>query len=65
VAAEIMPPLAGRPAETIVADMRAFRTGERPATVMDRIAKGFSDAETRSIAEWLAGPGNAGGRALP
>ena len=25
--------------------MQAFRTGERPATVMDRIAKGFTDEE--------------------
>jgi sulfide dehydrogenase cytochrome subunit len=35
--------------------MRDFRTGQRPATVMDRIAKGFSDAETAAIAEWYAG----------
>jgi sulfide dehydrogenase cytochrome subunit len=33
--------------------MRAFRSGEKPATVMDRIAKGFSDEETRAIADWL------------
>jgi cytochrome c553 len=33
--------------------MQAFRTGARPATVMDRIAKGFSDEETRAIATWL------------
>ena len=36
-------PLAGRPVEEIVAAMQAFRRGERSATVMDRIAKGFSD----------------------
>jgi cytochrome subunit of sulfide dehydrogenase len=34
--------------------MDAFRSGARPATVMDRIAKGFSEAETVSIANWLA-----------
>jgi cytochrome c553 len=54
-AAVSIPPLAGQPAQKIVADMRAFRTGERPATVMDRIAKGFSDEEAEAIAEWLAG----------
>jgi len=48
------PPLSGAPAEQIAAAMRAFRTGERPATVMDRIARGFSDEEIRAIAAWVA-----------
>ena len=39
--------------------MQAFRAGERPATVMDRIAKGFTDEETRAIAAWLAAAGGA------
>jgi len=47
--------LVGRPSADVVAAMRDFRTGQRPATVMDRIAKGFSDAETAAIAEWYAG----------
>jgi len=34
--------------------MRAYRSGERPATVMDRIAKGFSDDEVKAIAKWYA-----------
>lgn len=51
-----IPSLAGRTAGEIVADMAAFRAGTRPATVMDRIAKGFSDEETRAIAHWLAAP---------
>jgi cytochrome c553 len=33
--------------------MQAFRSGQRAATVMDRIAKGVSDEETRAIAVWL------------
>jgi cytochrome c553 len=48
-----VPRIAGRPAAEIVAAMDAFRSGQKPATVMDRIAKGFSEAETRAIAEWL------------
>jgi cytochrome c553 len=34
--------------------MQAFRTGERPATVMDRIARGFTDEEARAIAAWVS-----------
>ena len=48
-----VPRLAGRNAEDIVAAMAAFRAGQKPATVMDRIAKGFTDAEIRAIADWL------------
>jgi cytochrome c553 len=49
-------PLAGRNPEEVVAAMQAFRKGERAATVMDRIAKGFSDEETRAIAAWVSAP---------
>ncbi len=35
--------------------MQQFRAGQRPATVMDRIAKGFSDDEAAAIAAWYAG----------
>ncbi len=49
-----VPKLQGRDAGETVAAMVAFRSGERPATVMDRIAKGFTDDETRLIADWLA-----------
>jgi len=34
--------------------MLAFQSGERPSTVMGRIAKGFSEDEIRAIAAWLA-----------
>jgi sulfide dehydrogenase cytochrome subunit len=49
-----VPPITGRPAAEIVAAMNEFRSGGRPATVMDRIAKGFTPAETDAIAAWLA-----------
>ena len=49
------PRLVGRAAPDIVAAMRAFRTGGRPATIMDRIARGFSDDEIGAIAAWYAG----------
>lgn len=47
-----VPPLRGRAPDEIVAAMRAFRTSERSPTVMDRIAKGFSDDEAQAIAAW-------------
>ena len=49
-----VPPLAGRDAAGIVAAMAAFRSGQKPATVMDRIAKGFTAEETQAIAAWYA-----------
>ncbi|MCV3207370.1 c-type cytochrome [Mesorhizobium sp. YC-39] len=51
-----IPSLDGHAAEDIVAQMQAFRSGERKATVMDRIARGYTEEETRAIAEWLAKP---------
>jgi sulfide dehydrogenase cytochrome subunit len=49
-----VPPLLGLAPDDIVAAMQAFRSGQRPATVMDRIAKGFTDEETRAIAAWVS-----------
>jgi cytochrome c553 len=49
-----VPRLAGYKAEAMLAAMQAFRSGQRPATVMDRIAKGYSDDEVRAIAAWFA-----------
>ncbi|MBV8132101.1 MAG: cytochrome C [Alphaproteobacteria bacterium] len=49
-----IPRILGRQPTDIVAAMQAFRSGERPSTVMGRIAKGFSDDEIRVIAIWLA-----------
>ena len=46
--------LQGRPADEIVAQMEAFRSGARPATVMNRIVKGFSPDEVRQLAAWFA-----------
>lgn len=56
------PPLTGQAVEDIADAMLAFRTGERPATVMDRIARGFSDEEIRAIAAWVAGVQKQGAR---
>jgi len=39
--------------------MEAFRTGAREATLMNRIAKGFTVDETRALAQWLATQGRS------
>jgi cytochrome c553 len=49
-----VPRLAGRSASEIVKEMQEFRAGQRPGTVMGRLAKGFSDEEVQAIAAWYA-----------
>jgi cytochrome c553 len=46
--------LVGRNAADIVTAMQEFRAGKRAASVMDRIAKGFTDDEVKAIAAWYA-----------
>ena len=47
-------PLAGLQRDYIAAQMRAFRDGKRPATVMHQLAKGYSDAEIDALAAWFS-----------
>ena len=49
-----VPRLAGLDRAAIVRAMQDFRSGTRAATVMDRIAKGVTDAEIQAIAAWYA-----------
>jgi len=53
-----VPRLIGRDPGAIVAAMQGFRTGTTPATVMNRIAKGFSDDEIKAIATWYGAQKN-------
>ena len=46
--------LAGLPREHIAGQMKAFRDGSRPATVMHQIAKGYSDQQIELIADYFA-----------
>jgi len=50
----ITAPLAGRPAKDIVATVKLFREGKKPATIMNQIAKGYTDAQIQAIAEYFA-----------
>ena len=47
-----VPRLNGRNPADIATAMQAFKSGQLPSTVMDRIAKGFSDDEVKPIAAW-------------
>jgi cytochrome c553 len=47
-------PLAGLPASHIASQMRAFRDGTRPATVMHQIAKGYNDPQIDQLAAYFA-----------
>lgn len=54
VPASPIPGLAGRPADALLRDLRAFRDGSRPATVMQQIARGYSDAQLQQLAAYFA-----------
>ena len=49
-----MKPLAGMPAETMVAMLGAFRSGALPATIMHQVVKGYTDEQVRLIAGYFA-----------
>lgn len=49
-----VPRLAGLDRGAILRALQEFRAGTRAATVMDRIARGFTDAEIQAIAGWYA-----------
>ncbi|HSH85348.1 MAG TPA: c-type cytochrome [Guyparkeria sp.] len=51
---DYMPPLAGMDKGRFVESMIAFRNGSRPATIMDRVAKAFTDEEIEAMADFFA-----------
>jgi sulfide dehydrogenase cytochrome subunit len=46
------PRLVGRDPAKIVAALQEFRSGQRAATIMDRVVKGFTPEEVEAIAAW-------------
>jgi cytochrome c553 len=50
VAGSTVPRLAGRAKDEIVDLMAQFRDGKRPSTLMQQIAKGYTDAEVGAMA---------------
>lgn len=49
-----MPSLAGLSKVAIVNSMKGFKSGERPGTVMSRLAKGYSDADFEAMGEFFS-----------
>lgn len=50
---EAMPPLAGMPIKQFTKAMLDYREGNRPAVIMDRVARGFNDEEIHAMAVWF------------
>jgi cytochrome subunit of sulfide dehydrogenase len=46
--------IAGLDRAYMVAQMKAFKTGTRPATVMHQLSKGYSDAQIEVLATYFA-----------
>ena len=49
-----VPGLAGMPAAYLVEQMKTFKAGTRPATVMHQLAKGYSEAQIEQLAAYFA-----------
>jgi cytochrome c553 len=52
---EAIPALDKLSSADFIAALKAFRTGARQGTVMNRIAKGVDDAEINAMAAYIAG----------
>ena len=48
-----IPALAGRDKAAIVQEVRDFRDGKRPSTVMRQLAKGYTDAQIEAAAAYF------------
>ncbi len=51
---QAIPALAGRPADYMNAQMKAFKEGTRPATIMHQLAKGYTDEQIKLMADYFA-----------
>lgn len=49
-----LPRLAGQSQQALEQSLRAFKTGARPATIMNQIAKGYTDEQIALLASYFA-----------
>ena len=47
-------PIDGRDAGALEATMLAYRSGERPSTLMGRLMQGFTPEQIHQVAAWIA-----------
>ena len=59
-----IPPISARDRDTLLQQLKDFKTGARPATVMHQLARGFTDMQLEQIAAYFAqaNSAEAGGR---
>jgi cytochrome c553 len=50
----VIPSLAGQDKGTLVQQFKDFRDGKRPSTVMQQLAKGYTDAQIEAVAAYFA-----------
>lgn len=48
-----IPSLAGMPRDYMVTQIKAFKDGSRPSTVMQQLSKGFTDQQIESVATYF------------
>lgn len=53
-AGDALPRLAGLPKDALLTSLKAFKSGERPATVMTQLTKGYTDEQLDRIAEFFS-----------
>jgi cytochrome subunit of sulfide dehydrogenase len=49
-----VPKIAGYSRDLFIAQWKAFREKQRPATIMDRVATGYTDAEVALLADYFS-----------
>lgn len=48
------PPIAGYGRDALVASFEAYAKDERPGTIMNRISRGYTDAEIAALADYFS-----------
>lgn len=54
VAGQAMVKLAGLPKDYILGQLLAFRSGQRPATIMHQISRGYSQEQLTALADYFS-----------
>lgn len=54
VPGSLIAPLAGMDKTYFIAQMKAFKSGTQPATVMNQLSKGFNDPQVEALASYFA-----------
>jgi len=49
-----LPPLAGQPKDQLLQSLKDFKAGRRPATIMTKLAKGYTDEQLEILAAYFA-----------